>query len=183
MAPMDIIKFAKIVGKLKKLKRTGWVKNHVLNPESVAEHSFRVAVLVMILAPKTKVDQLKCIKMALIHDIGEAEIGDIITFHGKMQMSDPLAKAKKERKAIKRILSLIDTEEYIKIFDEFESNKTRNAQFIRQLDKLEMGIQAMEYEKQQKIDLEPFFVNTRTHVLDNYLKEILQKIEFLRPKK
>lgn len=183
MTSMDIIKFTKIVGKLKRLKRTGWVKYNIINPESVAEHSFRLVILAMILAPKIGVNQLKSIKMALIHDIGEAEIGDIITFHGKMRMSDPLTKAKKERKAIKRIFSLIDTKEYIKIFDEFESNKTREAQFIRQLDKLEMGIQAMEYEKQQKIDLETFFVNTRTHVLDNYLKEILQKIEFLRPKK
>ncbi len=65
----NLIKFAKIVGKLKRLKRTGWVKNNIIDPESVAEHSFRLAVLTMVLAPKVGVDQLKTTKMALIHDL------------------------------------------------------------------------------------------------------------------
>jgi len=45
---MDILKFAQIVGKLKRLKRTGWVVNKINNPETVAEHVFRLAILTRI---------------------------------------------------------------------------------------------------------------------------------------
>lgn len=180
---MDIIKFAKIIGKLKGLKRTGWVKHRVSDPESIAEHSFRVAVLAMVLAPKIKVDQLKSVKMALIHDIGEAEIGDIVTKKGFIILPNLKEKKEVERKAVKRILQLIDKEEYIKLFDEFEENKTKEAKFIKQLDKLEMSIQASEYEDQQNLDLEEFFEDTRIVVADKYLKEILEKLEKIRETK
>ena len=116
---MNIVKFATIVAKLKGLKRTGWVKNHVPNPESVAEHSFRLAVLAMIIAPKIGADQLKCIKMALIHDIGEAEIGDIVTKKGPKVLSNLSKKIILERRALKKILCLVDTKEYLMVFESF----------------------------------------------------------------
>lgn len=79
---MEILEFALTLGKLKTLKRSGWIRNNIKNPERVTEHSFRVAVLAMILAPKVGADVNRSVKMALIHDIGEAEIGDIITRKG-----------------------------------------------------------------------------------------------------
>lgn len=177
---MNIIGFAKIVGRLKRLKRSGWVRNKVSDPESVAEHSFRLAILAMVLAPKIGVDQLKVVKMALIHDIGEAEIGDIVTKRGSRVLQNLKNKKIAERNALKRILSLVDKDEYIKLFDEFEENKTKEAQFIKQLDKLEMGIQASEYEDQQNLDLQEFFEDTRTVVVDEYLRKILEELERLR---
>lgn len=62
------------VVKCKRLKRTGWVKSQIPDPETVAEHSFRVSLLAMILAPQFKVDQTKVTKMALIHDLGELRL-------------------------------------------------------------------------------------------------------------
>lgn len=174
---MNILRFAQIVGKLKRLRRTGWVVYKVEDPETVAEHSFRLAILTMVLALKLGVDQERAVKMALVHDIGEAEIGDIIVTDGLQILHDPIDKIKKERKAISNIFSLIDGKEYIRLFEEYEENKTPEARLVKQLDKLEMGIQALEYELEQNKNLESFFENVRAHITDEYLDKILHKIE------
>jgi len=174
---MEIIDFSLILGKLKKLKRTGWIKHNIPFPESVAEHSFRVAVLAMFLAPNLDADVNKSVKMALLHDIGEAEVGDVITERGKKILNNLPSKLKKERNALKTILSLINKQEYLELFDEFEENKTKEAQLVKQLDKLEMAIQAYEYEKEHKINLEEFFENSETAIKNPYLKKILSELE------
>jgi putative hydrolase of HD superfamily len=179
---MNILKFSEVVGKLKRLKRTGWVRNKITDPETVAEHSFRLAILAMIFAPKIGVDQLKAIKMALIHDIGEAEIGDIVTQHGQAPVEKLSEKITKEREAIQTIFSLLDTQEYLIMFNEFEENKTPEAKLVKQLDKLEMGIQAYEYEKQQNKNLEPFFESVRPTIKDVELLNLLDEIETKRNK-
>jgi 5'-deoxynucleotidase YfbR-like HD superfamily hydrolase len=141
---MKILDFAFLVGKLKNLKRSGWLRMHIPHPESVAEHSFRLALLAMILATKVGADSNKAVKMALIHDLGEAIIGDIVAIRGKTLLSNLSEKRKKERKAIESILSLVDAQEYVALYNEFENNKTKEAKLVKQLDKLEMGIQAFE---------------------------------------
>lgn len=171
-----IIAFTFTVFKLKHLRRAGWVKNKIPKPESVAEHSFAVAVLALILAPKVGVDSNKALKMALIHDIGEAEIGDIITIIGSKIVSDPKIKQAQEAKAFKKIFKTIKGDEYIKLFEEFEENKTPEARFVKQIDKLEMALQANEYERDYKKDLRSFFENAENVVTDKYLKTILRRL-------
>jgi len=104
---MDILHLAFQVGISKKLKRTGWVKRKVKNPESVAEHAFRVIVLCMALAPSLKVDQQKLVKMAIIHDLGETSTGDIVVESWKKIFLDKRKKKEKiEKEAIRNILWL-----------------------------------------------------------------------------
>ena len=177
---MKIVDFALIAGKLKSLKRTGWVRNNIPQPESVADHSFRTALLAMVLAPKIGTDTEKAVKMALIHDLGEAKIGDIVTVKANKILPNLTSKLKKERKAMQEILSLLDQEEYLKLFDEYEENRTKEARFIKQLDKLEMVIQAYEYEKKYKVNLDEFFEYTEKVVDNVKLKQVLKDIEKLR---
>lgn len=179
---MKFIQFAQIVGKLKSIKRTGWVNFNIPTPESVAEHSFRLAMLAMILAPKLKLDQLKTIKMSLIHDLGEAEIGDIVTMHGGKVLDNLPEKLLIERLALVQILALVENEEYIKLFDEYEANCTPEAKLVKELDKLEMAIQAYEYERKHNINLELFFETTRSKVASKEIKDILNEVEKLRAK-
>jgi putative hydrolases of HD superfamily len=56
-------------GKLKELKRTGWVESEVSDPESVADHSYRVALLTMVLSDKEGLDTLKAVRISLLHDL------------------------------------------------------------------------------------------------------------------
>ncbi len=177
---MKYLGFAVVLGKLKKIKRTGWVENNIPQPESIAEHSFRMATLAMFLAPRVRVNTEKAIKMALIHDIAEAKIGDIVTIRGTKLIKNLSSKIKKERAALVQILSLINEKEYIKLFDEYQENKTKVAKFVKQLDELEMAIQAYEYEKEHKINLSEFFENNRNIIKNDFLKKILSEVEKLR---
>jgi putative hydrolases of HD superfamily len=177
---MKLIDFFQTVGKLKTLKRTGWVKKGIINPESVAEHSFRTAIMAMILAPKVGVNVEKAIKMALIHDLGEAKIGDVIVMEGNKVLSNASEKKQMEEEAFKQIMEAINGEEYIKLFQEFEENKTKEASLVKELDKLEMALQAREYEQLYKLDLEEWFENSRILIKSNEVREILEEIEKLR---
>ncbi len=177
---MKILDFALIVGKLKKLKRTGWVNYDVPNPESVADHTLRLAMLAMVLAPKVGANTDKAIKMALIHDLAESTTGDIVIQRGAESLNSQIDKERAERSALTDILSLVDADQYNELFDEYLANQTIEARLIHQLDKLEMAIQAYEYEKEHGVDLGEFFESAHSIVRDNYLLDILSEIEKLR---
>ena len=96
----SVLPFLHIIERLKNLPLAGWVLKGVQGPESVSDHMGRMAIICMLL-PKVwcciwsntnlatltllqdnSFDQNKCIRMALIHDIGEAIIGDITPHEG-----------------------------------------------------------------------------------------------------
>ena len=71
-----VIEFIKEIENLKSVTRTAWTKTG--RRESTAEHSWRLAMLLMLLDEDFKdVDINKAIKMSLIHDLGELYDGDI----------------------------------------------------------------------------------------------------------
>ena len=75
----EIIEFIRLIGKLKKIKRSGWLtwkRLAVENPESVADHVFRSAILGMIISDIKKLDMEKVVRMILLHEIAEPIIGD-----------------------------------------------------------------------------------------------------------
>lgn len=179
---MDFLEFAQTITRLKKIPRTGWVKWSVPNPESVADHHFLVVVLSLFLAKKVGVDEEKALKMAIIHDLGESIIGDLITV-GKFKNTKLAEKATREKEAIKKVLTLGEKPEYIQLFEEFWENQTPEAKFVHQIDKLEMLLQAEEYENEYAVDLENFFETSKRTITIDYLKKLLDEIKKLRPKK
>src|SRR3989338_6664055 len=62
---------------LKRLKRTGWQILGGENTESVAEHSFMVAVIAYVMAADSNVNLEKILIMALFHDFEESRTGDV----------------------------------------------------------------------------------------------------------
>jgi len=178
------------IGILKKVQRTGWVLKGVKDVESVAEHTWRVAMLALLLAPELNLDQSKLVKMALIHDLGEAGIGDIKWESGKKVIGSQEKKHADEEKVINQIFAdNPNFQEYVELWKEFNGQETREAKIVKQLDKLEMVIQALEYEKEgypsewfdefwenaekylKGQELEPFFIflrNKRSHEKPNH---------------
>lgn len=71
------VNFFAEAGLLKHVKRSGWWVAGIKDPESVAEHSFRTAVIGHYLAYLENVDPLKVLMMALYNDIHEARINDL----------------------------------------------------------------------------------------------------------
>lgn len=178
----ELVKIVFEFGALKKVVRTGWKNKGIKDPESVAEHSFRCAILAMFLAPQLSLDQNKLVKMALVHDLGEAVIGDLIWERGKKIIGSQKEKHIDEGKAVKEVFGgNPDLQEYIQLWEEFETQKTAEAKIIKQIDKLEMVFQALEYEKEgySPSNLKEFWDNAekylRGNVLDNYFEELKRR--------
>lgn len=185
---IDYLGFLRTVGKSKRLLRSGWVREKVKDPESIAEHSFRVGVIAMVLADKLgeSLDKEKLIKMALIHDLGELVTGDIVVERWDViDFKKRDQKEKEEREGIKKIFAKIEgADEYLAIYDEMVQRNTEEARAFWQLDKLEMALQALEYEEEQGKNLEEFFVSVGLHYVQNPLvKEIFDKIVAARKRK
>ncbi len=125
-----------VIGKLKALKRRGWIQRGCRQTESDAEHSWGVAFLVMMYTP-FDLNKLKCLQMALIHDLCEIYAGDV-TPHDAIS---PHEKTEKETAAVSRLAQDLSQETLKDLYLEFEEGKTPEAVFVKDLDKLDMVIQ------------------------------------------
>lgn len=185
---IDYLDFLKTVGKSKRLLRSGWIREKILDPESVAEHSFRVSVLAMVLSDKLgyDLDKNKLIKMAILHDLGEVITGDIVTErHDIIDVAKRDEKEKEEKEGVRKIFDKIEEgDQYVKIFEEMIGRTTPEAKIFWQFDKLEMALQALEYEEEQGKDLQEFFSNVGLyHVRGPLIKKIFTEILSKRRKK
>ena len=178
---MDILEFAKKVRELKDLKRTGWVEKGVLDPESVADHSFMLAVLAYVYSKKFGFDTDKCVKMALLHDICEVYSGDI---PDKIRDEDqPVPDERKrelEAQGLKKTISFLPqdfAEEVYSLWKEFEARETKEAKLVKDLDKLEMCMQAGEYAKNgNREKFEEFFEDGELNIKTPEIKNLFEKV-------
>ena len=130
---------------LKEVVRAGWVRAGVQNPESVAAHSWGMAMLATQMCPE-ELDLKRVLELCILHDIAEVKVGDI-TPHDNVSVEE---KHRLESEAIDSMG--INAKEF---FAEYEAQKTPESQFVRYLDKLDMALQAEIYEA-QNLDLNEF---------------------------
>ena len=161
------LEFAKLVGRLKTTPRQGWKMRGIPNYESVADHSWSVAALCFLLDP-SQYDLSKTLPMAVLHDLAEALVGDI-TPEDKISKSE---KQQLEADAMDRILnhlqlynnnhSSCNVDRIQQLFQEYEERQTPEAKAVKDLDKLDMILQATVYEQQHDalINLDEFFDGT-----------------------
>lgn len=166
---------------LKQLYRQGWLHNGILpeNCESVAEHSFCLALLALVLADEYSVElnTAKVIRMALIHDLGEIYAGDF-TLADNISRKD---KYKLEKQSVVKVFDKLPHGfKWISLWEEYEKGESAESQFVKQLDKLEMVLQASVYEHQGFADLSAFFASANKSLSSVELKLILTKLEELR---
>jgi putative hydrolase of HD superfamily len=167
--------FFQIAG-LKKLPRSGWkIKLGLDDSESVAEHSYMMSVMSMVLADMKSLNSEKVIKMSILHDWAESKIGDF--------MPDEIGYDKKselENYAMTEILELLPQKiqsDYQDMWNEFLVRGTPEARLVHELDKLEMALQAKIYETD--IDPEkvkPFIISAVEQIMDPDVKKILMDI-------
>jgi putative hydrolases of HD superfamily len=151
MKEKDVIEFAKTVGKLKEIKRAGWVRRGIPDPESIADHSFRAALLGMVLSDSEGLDTEKVMRMLLLHDLEESVTGDI-PHPQKLKMDRQKLKAMQEG-AINQALSKLPSdlkEMYVSIWKEMEEEKSEEAKFCKDVEKLEMLMQVDDYQRKSK---------------------------------
>lgn len=163
---------------LKELYRQGWLLKGVKTEkcESVADHLFGVTFLALILSEEyfPKVDKLKLLEMALIHEVGEIFIGDI-TPHDHISKSD---KYMWEYAALTKLFSPFeDGKKYIQLWKEYEDGKTDEAKLLRQIDYLEMSFQGCVYKHQYGMDNTEFLAFTRRILKNKNLSKLLDEFE------
>jgi len=175
---MKIIEFLKVINKLKTLKRQGWIQKGLNSAgvESVADHSFSLAIFTLFLTDyweEQGLDSQKMIIMALIHDLGESIIGDITP---RDNIDD---KIHKEKQAVDELISLTEFfKGYKDIWEEFIKKKSEEAKIIMQLDKLEMAFQALDYGGKEKTEIyEEFFLSVEKIITEPYLKKIFNQLK------
>ena len=153
--------------------------------ETVAAHSWRLAVLSLLIAPEfPEVDGNKLIRMCLIHDFGEAITGDIPSFLKTKDHEET------EESAVKALLFTLPEPqrgELSELFAEMDAQETAEARLYKALDKLEAVIQhnesdictwlPLEYELQQTYAQEnaaefPYLKELRALMLKDTLKKI-----------
>ena len=197
------ISFYQLVSKMKTTPRTGWVNNCIPSPESIADHSYRVAMMAMVAAPIMGLDVGKCVSMAIAHDLAESIVGDITP-------RDPVTKEEKrdmEHAAMQDIRSMIDgvttvpsdtaatdcpdkksgsgersIGSYVEsLWREYDDGESSEAILLKDLDKLEMILQAHEYEvANDRYDLDSFFDSTRGNFRTSVGREWAEEVERLR---
>lgn len=136
------------------------MKRDVKDPESIADHMYRMGLMALIASDIPGVDRDKCIKIAIVHDIAEAIVGDITPSDGIPKAE----KSRREQEALDRMCKLLGggsiAKEVGELWMEYEGNSSPEAKIVKDLDKVEMILQALEYEKEQGKDLEEFFQST-----------------------
>ena len=133
MEQRKLIEFMNIIEKLKCNTRHSWTSTG--RQESVAEHSWRTAVMALLCADEyPELDINKVVKMILLHDIGEAVTGDIPSFY---KTDDDEAA---ENDAIEYLLSLLPdsySKEFSELFAEMNALETSEARLYKALDNME----------------------------------------------
>jgi putative hydrolase of HD superfamily len=142
--------------RLKTTKREGWRRFGVKDGESISDHMYRMSIITMLAPPSlsSRLDVPKCTKMALIHDMAELLVGDITPV-------DNVLKSEKSRREettmdylCKSLLGNVHGglagEDMRLIWKEYEDSETLEAKFVHDVDKVELLLQMVEYERNHR---------------------------------
>lgn len=139
----QLFEFLIATEKLKQDVRHSWTGNKN-RQESVAEHTWFMALFAIVFFPNLskKVDQLKTLKMIIVHDLAEAMTGDIPAQEISARKT---RKAENESKAMKRLIKLLPYQkvrnEVLSLWEEYEKGESPEAELVKMIDKTEVLVQ------------------------------------------
>jgi putative hydrolase of HD superfamily len=174
---MTILDFLKDASNLKNIPRQGWIdKLSITHPESVADHSYSMSIMAMIISDLENYDSEKILKMVLLHDLAESKIGDFTP--GQISKDE---KEKIENQAFREIIEKLPNSiklEYAEIWKEYQNQISVESQFVHQIDRLEMALQAKMYEKSgsSKENIATFLQTAKSDITHPKLKELFDQI-------
>ncbi|KAI8113574.1 hypothetical protein M9435_003572 [Picochlorum sp. BPE23] len=159
-SPKNVLQFLHVVENLKKTPRTGWVKRQVAQPESIADHMYRMSLMSLLMDGSDEYNYMHCIKLSIVHDLAECIVGDITPTCG-VSDGDKHAMEAKAMDDIGNILGDCAAKDQIQaLWREYEAGETPEAKLVKDFDKFEMIVQAHEYEQAQGAELQEFFDST-----------------------
>ncbi len=151
---------------LKHVDRAGWLRVGIEQPESVAAHSWGMALLALATCPPT-LDRERVVALCLLHDLAEARVGDITPHDGITR------EEKRTREATAAADVLGDHPGLLALWQEYAAQSSAEARFARSLDKLDMGVQAAVY--RDAADTQEFVESARPG-LEDAQRELLDEM-------
>ena len=184
------IPFFHLVERLKIEKREGWRRFGISHGESIADHMYRMSILTMLAPPSlsSKLNIPRCTKMALIHDMAESLVGDLTPVDGVPKMEKNRREAATMDYICHNLLGNVHGgfagKNIREVWQEYEDGETLESQFVHDVDKVELILQMVEYERAHNctLDLSEFsWVAKRLCLLDmkDWAKEILDERDAL----
>ncbi|KNG86993.1 HD family hydrolase [Aspergillus nomiae NRRL 13137] len=154
---------------------------------------YRMSVMTM-LAPPSLAPRLNlphCMKMALIHDMAESLVGDITPVDNVNKEEKARREAEVMNYITKNLLGsvpggMLTGDEVMKVFQEYEDNETLESKYVHDIDKMELLLQMVEYERTHEVDLSEFcHVATRVQLpeIKEWAAAVLQEREAFWKKK
>jgi putative hydrolase of HD superfamily len=180
--------FLRFLGELTRLKsvpRIGWLLRGVRDVESVADHSFGVAVIAMLLADRARargveVNVERLLRMALLHDMTESRTGDLPSTIKRYFGKDSV-KAADERiaKEMCAELGALDSA-YLELWLDYEHRASIESKLVKAADKLDLLLQSREYEKGGAQSLQEFWDTADTDFaglgVDELISDLLDEL-------
>ncbi len=162
----NILDFSMEANELKLVERYSELKkyNKEFWGDYSAGHSWRLALLVLLFTEDVKedLDIKKMLELAVIHDIAETLTGDIdarLVDEGVVKKAD---KHRDEQKALRELLKNLPTklqEKIQNIWNEYEEAKTKEARFVKVLDKVEAQTHILSQDLNDKYDVPNFVLH------------------------
>lgn len=157
------------MGHLKRSKRTGWWLAGVKDPESVAEHSHRTALIAVVLALLEGADPGRTALLALFHDTQESRTGDIPSVGRSYLQSVPNTQVTTDQ--VRDFPEKVG-HALIEMAEEYEARESQEAVLARDADKLECLFQAREYQVQGYRDVPPWVETSAASVKSESAREL-----------
>jgi 5'-deoxynucleotidase YfbR-like HD superfamily hydrolase len=172
------VTFLHEVGFLKRLPRAGWLMVGVERPESVAEHSFRAAIIGIILASLQGADIGRTASLCLLHDSPESRIGDIPSV-GRAYVGTMKAEAVSSHQTASMPDALSDVIQ--RLVQEYEAEDTIEADLAHDADKIETLLQAREYSAQGQYHTESWQESSLAALRTEAGRKLAQAAEMTDP--
>ena len=132
-----LLEFLLYVGQAKRTFRTDWILRGV---EKVADHMYRMAMMSLLLPTISEESKVRCMKLALVHDLSESVVGDLTEFDSVPKTE----KRRRETEAMLYLTSLLPADvgrDIFSLFNEYADQKTNEAKLVKDLDIFDMILQ------------------------------------------
>jgi len=134
---------------LKDRDRQGWTVRDVERPESVADHSWGVGLLAVLVGPEFDVDLERLLALATVHDIAEYRTGDFLNRIDPEDRDYSYAEKEADERAA---MEALGDDRLMELWEEYEARETREAVVLKDLDLLDMCLQAVWYVREGRGD-------------------------------
>jgi putative hydrolase of HD superfamily len=150
-----------VLGDLQRLEgypRTGWLRVGVVEPESVAAHTYGVAMVAMWLVDHVEadLDAETVLRIALLHDVGEAVTTDLPRPVKELVGREQVDRA--EREAAESVVG--ETAGWMDQLDAYQEQSSPEATLVKAADRIQMLAKSLQYDRHRRGDVAEFWEKT-----------------------